>query len=206
MVTTARLERPQEGSGITPDAHAGRAAPRQGAVTTETLQRCLQGTQTLFSVLSPASPARLKEKTGNTGLHDCRPCSRPCGREWTGLGGARDEDPQLRAARTDHIPVSFTSCACKWTHHAAAPGTSRLKGAARRECGPAAHESRPPCAGPRRGHPGSSPECRRGQAAPRTYSGRATLTLPRSNRARGAQRRARGHTVSQRPARPLIQF
>lgn len=72
--------------GKEPASHAGRAAPRQGTVATETLQRCLQGTQALFSLLPPASPARLKEKTGNTGLHDCRPCSRPRVREWAGLG------------------------------------------------------------------------------------------------------------------------
>ena len=101
----------------------GASRPWAGTVTTETLQRRLQGTQAFFSPLPAVSLARPKEKTGNMGPHDCGLCSQPCGQRAGGTGV-----PQLRAARTDCFSMSFIGCTCKWTHHAAAPRTPRLKG------------------------------------------------------------------------------
>ena len=101
----------------------GVSRPWAGTVTTETLQRCLQGTQAFFPPLPAMSPARPTEKTGNTGPHDCGLCSQPCGQRAGGTGV-----PQLRAACTDCFSMSFIDCTCKWTHHAAAPRTPGLKG------------------------------------------------------------------------------
>ncbi|CAI9171467.1 unnamed protein product [Rangifer tarandus platyrhynchus] len=155
---------------------------------------------------------RLKEKTGNTGLHDCRPCSRPCGRERAGLGGGmgRGSPAQscshrllLRDFHKLHLQVDTSRCC---SGDLRAQRAQRGENAAQR---PTSHAF--PTLDPAGGILGAPRSAGGGQAAPESQAPRTVLRAghlnpAQRNGARDAQRRARGHTASQRPARPLIQF
>ena len=164
---------------------------------------------------SHSSPPRLlpdsRRRRGTRDSTTAGPAAGPVsesGRGW----GTRDEDPQLRAARTDRVSVSFISCHLQADTPRCCSGDLRAQRRSAERMRPSGRQAAPSPRWTLQGASWELPGVQKGGRwllkirLPARYSGRATLTLLRSNGAWGAQRRARGHTASQRPARPLIRF
>lgn len=113
------------------------------------------------------------------------PAVGPVAESGQGWGVVWDEDPQLRAARTDCFSVTFINCTCKWTHHAAAPGTSGLKGRSAERMRPSGPRATPSPRWTLQGASWELPGVQEGGRRllkvrlPAWYSGWATLTLHR---------------------------